>query len=457
MTPVITANVKFFSAIVDNIGMTSLKLSVCRTKDRFHRERGQVLPLLAFGIVAVLGMISLAVDVGYYRYQQRLEQSAADSAAVAGAIRLYYTTTPGVPAPAEVTTAARNAASDNGFADDGSTGNVQVAVNSPPTANTPPVTGATPYPAGSAVEVYIHKKQPQFFGGIFGSVNPSVGAHAVAVMQSDATACLYQLGLQDDPSGKGELTMKGNKLVKILKCAAATNGNVSVPGFDPATTGLIWYGSSGPNAGSYDPTKIHQVQSPLLDPCFRIPACAYLQRQPIPPSGQAVNVSNSSSVFAPAPPGYAVISGCCNSGTTLGPGLYYVYGGVSGAISGDGVTVVNVDGSMGASGLGAGHPYFSAPTTGPTAGIAFYQPPGNTNDVVLNGGGNGASIWDGVFYAPSAHITANGGGVTFAFLVIDGIRENGGGNSQGIVVDPTLGGQVPFNTSLFATHVVLSQ
>lgn len=455
MTPVITANVKSFSAIVDNSSMTSLKFSVCGTKRRFHRERGQVLPLLAFGIVAVLGMISLAVDIGYYRYQQRLEQSAADSAAVAGAIRLYYTTTPGVPAPAEVTTAARNAAADNGFADDGSVGNVQVAVNSPPTANTPPITGATPYPAGSAVEVYIHKKQPQFFGGIFGAANPSVGAHAVAVMQADVTACLYQLGFQNDP--KGVLAEKGNKLVKIIKCAAATNGNVNVPGFDPATTGLIWYGASGPNAGSYDPTKIHQVQSPFVDPCFKLPSCAYLQKQPIPPSGQAVDVSYSSSVSAPAPPGYAVVKGCCSSGTTFGPGLYYVYGGVSGTITGDGVTIVNVDGTMTANGLGAAHPYFSAPATGPTAGIAFYQPPSNTSDVTLNGGGNGATAWDGVFYAPSAQITPNGGGVTFAFLVIDGILDHGGGSSLGIVVDPTLGGQVPFNTGLFATHVVLSQ
>ncbi|GAC1417528.1 MAG: pilus assembly protein TadG-related protein [Vulcanimicrobiaceae bacterium] len=420
-----------------------------------HFQRGQLLPLLAFGIVALLGMASLAVDVGYWRYQQRLEQSAADSAAVAGAIRLYYPTTPANPAPTEVTLAARTAAADNGFVDDGSAGNLQVTVNSPPAVNVPPVAGATPYPANSAVEVIIKKAQPQFLSGIFGNSNPSVGARAVAVMQADVKVCLYQLGLQDTYGG--ELAITGNKTAKIINCAVATNGNVSVPGFDWTTTGLNWYGASPPSIGSFDPSKVHQLPSPTVDPCFKIAACAYLQKQAIPPSMSAVDVSSMSSYSAPAAPGFAVIKGCCPYGTTLGSGLYYVFGGVSGTVRGDGVTIVNVDGPMTASGLGAGHPYYTAPTSGPTAGIAYYQPPSNTNDVTLNGGGNGASQWAGVFYAPSAHITANGGGVTFAFLVINGILQHGGGSSQGIVVDPTLNNQVPLDRGTFATHVVLSE
>ena len=42
-------------------------------------------------MVVLMGAASLAVDVGYWRYQQRLEQSAADSAAIAGATELAYT------------------------------------------------------------------------------------------------------------------------------------------------------------------------------------------------------------------------------------------------------------------------------------------------------------------------------------------------------------------------------
>ena len=59
-------------------------------QQRRSGERGQILPLVAVGMITLMGMVSLAVDAGYWRYQQRLEQSAADSAAIAGAIRLNY-------------------------------------------------------------------------------------------------------------------------------------------------------------------------------------------------------------------------------------------------------------------------------------------------------------------------------------------------------------------------------
>ena len=63
--------------------------------------------------VVLMGMTALAVDVGYWRNQQRLEQTAADAAAIAGADELGY------PALADWSTAAKNDAAANGFTDNG--------------------------------------------------------------------------------------------------------------------------------------------------------------------------------------------------------------------------------------------------------------------------------------------------------------------------------------------------
>jgi len=429
------------------------------SKDRSDRrdaragERGQILPLLAFGVFALLSMIALVVDIGYSRYQQRLEQAASDSAAVAGAVRLYYGSAAAAPAPTGVIAAAKSAASENGFADDNGAGKLVVSVYSPPRVNQGPAANATPYPANSAVEVTINKLQPTFFATVFGGMQPTVGVRSVAVQQIDTSGCLYQLKLAGNG---GELRFTGNKPVHVINCGVVVNGQINAQEFDPSTTSVDYYYPNTPIT-NFDPSKLHSMPQPVADPCFKIPGCAYLQNQPFPGSSQAVDVSGSQSYSVPNGQSYGVIKNCCSGSTLLNPGLYYIYGGVSGTILGDGVTIVNVDGGFTASGLGSAHPYFSAPTSGPTKGVAFYQPPSNTNGITLNGGGNGTTIWDGLFYAPTADFVANGGSVTFAFTITGSITDHGGGSGNGITVDPTLGGLVPLDVNQYPTHVVLTE
>lgn len=414
-----------------------------------------MLPLLAFGIIGVLGMTSLAVDVGYYRYQQRLEQSAADSAAVAGAIKLYYPVTAGSPAPPEVIAAARKAASDvdASFVHDGST--VKVTVNSPPTLNTPPNTpNATPYPAKSAVEVVIEKQQPQFFGGIFGVTSPTVASRAVAVMQPQNDACLYQLGLSPNA-----VYTTGHAGTVLHNCAVDANGDVS-SNISNSTTGVNYYGSA--SVGSYA-GPVRKLSSPVTDPCFKIPGCAFIQSQIKTIAGKnLVDLNGLTAYNAPAPPDFAVVKNL-NTNITLGPGIYYVEGGVNAVISADGVTIVNVNSvddprapvssATVLSGLGNGHPFYTPPTTGPTAGIAFYQGPENTDSIRLNGGGNGCTVYAGVFYAPTLTLRTNGGQICFQFAVLYSITAHG----HGIDVDPDLGNYHLFNNAILPTRVVLSQ
>src|SRR6202012_1734319 len=53
-----------------------------------NRQSGYGLIFAALGMVLLLGAAGLSVDMGYLRYQRRLMQSAADSAALAGAAQL---------------------------------------------------------------------------------------------------------------------------------------------------------------------------------------------------------------------------------------------------------------------------------------------------------------------------------------------------------------------------------
>lgn len=405
-----------------------------------------MIPLLAFGIVTMLGIAALSVDVGLWRTQQRLEQSAADAAAVAGAIRLYYPVTAGTPAPIEVKTAAQAAASDNGYTDDNGVGTTIVSVNEPPANNTPPNVGATPYASGSAVEVVVSKKQPTYFAAIFGRTTQMVSARAVAARNVDpGSNCLTQIS----PSS-GLAFTSGN--VDAINCAIGLDGTAKVPGGISATS-ITYHGSPpvGPTTNNgVSITPIYSATS-IADPCPKISGCAYLANAPIPSSSGATDVSNLSTISAPPPPGYAVITKCCAKTVNFQPGIYYIYGGISGAITGTGVTLVNVDGAMTIAANASVN--VSAPASfaaSPTAGVVFYQPPTNANPIAAKG----SSTWLGLFYAPSATVTSNGKGDTFSEIVLGGYGLKG---NKTLTIDPNLVPTSGVTSTQLPTHVTLTE
>src|SRR6266404_9103832 len=72
-------------------------------------QSGQAWVGSAIAMVVLCGFAGLAIDMGTLRYQKRLQQTAADSAAIAGALNLEFRS--GVQA------GAVNAAGQNGFTD----------------------------------------------------------------------------------------------------------------------------------------------------------------------------------------------------------------------------------------------------------------------------------------------------------------------------------------------------
>ena len=143
-------------------------------------EAGQALVFAAVGLAVLMGFAGLGIDMGMLRYQKRLQQTAADAGALAGANNLAF------PASGGVTAGAKNASAGNGFTD--GTNNVTVTVNNPPASG--PHTGNANY-----VEVLVTAVQPTYFMKVLGINSQTVTARAVATNVSGgpqaAVACIH--------------------------------------------------------------------------------------------------------------------------------------------------------------------------------------------------------------------------------------------------------------------------
>jgi hypothetical protein len=386
----------------------------------YSSDRGQLIPLVALALVVLMGAAALAVDVGYWRYQQRLEQSAADSGAIAGASEISY------PAANDVAAAAQADATANGF--------TQGVANTTVVVNQPPQSGPNSANA-NAVEVIITRVQPTFFAGIFGH-SQTVQARAVAVLSSANAGCLYVL----KGNISGNLTLNGGGRGGITSsplCGMVVNGDMTVTGQANVDMSYISYAGGAPGGGSYPHGQpVHSVAG--TDPCTRLPGCAYLATLKTTNPGlfSAACMDASGLPASPLPPGH-YCGGPYSTAVTLSPGLYIMDQGMfAGQTAGTGVTIYNnctVSKTNACSTTLSGgdvNDSIVAPLTGATAGMAYYQPPTLLNAITVNGAAGTVQQMGGL-YAPGADFTFNGQLPTLSLLVAGTITMNGGGINVG--------------------------
>jgi hypothetical protein len=347
-------------------------------------ERGAVLPLIAICLAVLMGFAGMAVDVGYWEYQQRQQQNAVDAAAVGGAQQLAYSTCPNQDA---AKSAAVNDASQNGFTD-GSNG-VQVTVQNPPQSG--PFAGN-----GCAVYAQITRKNiPSFFSRLFGfSQGMKETTEAVGLVTSDNPGCLYLL------SQRAELNLNV-AVILAPKCAVLANSS------EVETLGAVIDVKSFGYAHAIETNLLSlflgaqpKPMLPVADPCPEITQCSYLANNPPAASGCTSFVNNSILPVTVNPGCYSDFEN--NLGiVTMNPGLYVFTGPVNntGVLTGNGVTmyVTSTGGPVGFNGSVA---LLAPPTSGNTAGVLYYQVPTNSNTVAFN-----ASVslsLAGLVYAPSS-------------------------------------------------------
>src|SRR4029434_1379209 len=172
---------------------------------KFNKQSGQVLIGTAFALIILAGFAGLAIDMGTMRYERRLQQTAADAAALAGASNL-------VPTCNGCVAAAQTASTSNGYADSGSqdlsncaagaaVGTTCVQVVHPPadvTFDTQTIPGGPHAGNNDYVEVIVAKVQPTYFMKVFGVDSKTITARAVATNTGGGIAggggCIYTLG-----------------------------------------------------------------------------------------------------------------------------------------------------------------------------------------------------------------------------------------------------------------------
>ncbi len=376
-------------------------------------EAGQVLVLAAVSLTTLLVAGGIGIDMGYLRYQRRNMQSAADSAAVAGAGELPY---------GDYSAAALSDAASNAFTD-GSNG-ITVTVTNPPT-NLPP---GDPYQNNSnAVEVIVAQNQPTFFMKIFGVSGVPVSARAVAYL-GNPKGCMY--GLQPGNTSVN-INFAGN--LNAPKCGIIDNGNLSITGTGTVTAAYVGYSGTASISATVTPAPQQNIQGP--DPL------SYLT----PPAASPCTYATTQVVNSPNPtvllPGVycgGIQIALTNTGTvSFNSGLYVLTGATglqiagSSTVTGSGVTFYNT--GSGAIDFTGGNITLSAPSApigSLPAAILFYQDPSDASAADVSEAGSGNVTLVGTLYFPSAALTISGSNSTATnTLIVAGSVSIVGGNN----------------------------
>lgn len=299
-------------------------------------RRGQTLIMVTFSITFLMGVLGLAVDVGWMHYVKQSEQAATDSGAMAAvyAAKWQYNNPAGSPSHKYCSNSGTCLASATGFTSCSSLATagysaysacqyaesngfpasaVQVAegVNSAPLSG-----GAT---ATYWAEVLITQQVPQLFSFVLGNKTGTVAAFTTATISASASACVTIM----DPnasdfwgSGEGALFATGSGANLIAGCgiavlsagadaisangtATVTGGGINDCGGENAPLGTqstIASGSGLPNNSNAKPCNVTDPNASLPLPVVN-GTTASAKANTGPPCGSFPNGEASTTTF----------------------------------------------------------------------------------------------------------------------------------------------------------------
>jgi len=161
----------------------------------FKNESGQVLVLTALSVTLLMGFMGLAADIGVLFHDRRNLQSAADAAAIAGALAYKYDTQSGnfSNRTTDIQNAAKAAAALNGVSNLTVTGTFPTSVTAPTLYVTSPPTDGPNSGTTSLVEAILTVPESTFFAAVLGTSTMNLTTRAVAGPGGPSTACNYNL------------------------------------------------------------------------------------------------------------------------------------------------------------------------------------------------------------------------------------------------------------------------
>jgi Flp pilus assembly protein TadG len=352
---------------------------------RIHRdERGQTIILVALSLPLLLGFIGIATDVGALFKDKRTMQTAADAAAIAGALN---------PSSGAQITAAKAASAANGYTD-GSNG-THVTVNNPPTWPASNYLSPTGTPNGY-VEVTITKTEPTIFLALFGYPSVTVLARAVATSSGSGGGTLYTLGATGTTlSISANLNVPGGGIIVDSTDTSAMNlaGSVTAN-----SIGIV--GGCNGCSGATPPQAVSGI-IPYSDPLSFLPQTS--------PSGSCTNSLNATGGTVFLSPGCYTAFNETGATVTLSPGTYVINSSTptailaGGTLSGTGVTLYINAGSLTINNTAMN---LTAPIGGTFNGILFQQSSADSSDATIIG--NPSSNLQGFFYFPNNALILSG-------------------------------------------------
>jgi Flp pilus assembly protein TadG len=177
------------------------------TIDRRRDQSGQVLAIFAGGLVVILVIAALVFDIGQNLYERRMQQDAADAAALAGARYMNEPACKASSTPAncpDAVAAALQLATTHGF------DAAQVTINIPPD-NT-----ASPQFRGAAghIQVEITATRPSYFAGVVGMTSFKISSQGVAANRDHYSLPYAFLALNETACGAGKIGGNGSITVQ---------------------------------------------------------------------------------------------------------------------------------------------------------------------------------------------------------------------------------------------------
>ena len=337
----------------------------------------------------IIGIAAYGTEVGVLLHRQKVMQHAADSAAITAAVAVTTGATDHGAVQAKAVAASYGFSSGSGPAG-GNTGSA-VTINSPPRSG-PNISNQ------AAIEIIITQPQARLFSAIWGSGKYTLGGRAVAVPQGKP--CILAL----DRTASGAYSEQGTPNVNLINCSVIDDSSdasaLNVGGSSHLSTTFVGVvggisGGSGINATYGTQTGYHYTADPYASASY--------------PSYSGCDQHNYSthSTVTISPGVYCGGMDLKSSASvTLNPGIYYLDGGslsMSGqsTLKGTGVTLVFTSSSGNyatANITGGATVSLTAPTSGPTSGIAIFGDRNMPAGTTFKFAGGDAQTVSGVVY-----------------------------------------------------------
>lgn len=371
-----------------------------------HDTAGATAVITALALSIIIGLAALGSEAAVWYVGKRTMQGAADSAAFSAGTSVME----GVTSSTIITAQAKSVAANYGYVD----GANSVTV----TVNKPPLSGGYTTNA-SAVEVIVQKPQGVLLATQYAPSSLTIASRAVALSGYVGNGCVVAL----DKANIADVTDIGNSTLNLAGCSlyidSPNSSALTLNGSAQITADAAYISGNVNNPSKITTTNgLHTGVPPIADPYAGVPmptagACDY------------TNYAAPGGTTSIANPGGGTKTFCngltINSGSTVAfdPGTYVISGGTfkingGATVTGTGVTFVLTGSGSDYAQMdieGGANVTITAPTTGPTAGLAFMQ---DRNAPVISGsntnkftGGSTQSI-TGAIYFPEQNVTFSG-------------------------------------------------